>query len=169
VKTYSRIATELGELAAAEHNSAAFQEALELHLRAVALAESALNENPANAATRRRLGDELIALSYLRALSSQNLDQGLEECRRAREIIQNQAASDRANAEAQQDLSSTYFVTARILQAKGDFAGAAQSYRSCLEILEPLVALHPENVETAFDLTRVRDGLSAVTSRDISR
>jgi hypothetical protein len=84
------------------------------------------------------------------------------ECARAREIIQSQATSDPANAEARQDLSSTHFVTARLLQAKGDFAAAAESYRRCLAILEPLVALHPNNVETAFDLLRVREGLHAV-------
>jgi tetratricopeptide (TPR) repeat protein len=161
-RTCSRIGTELTDLGVAENSRASFDEALAMHLRAVALIEAAVRKDPTSASFRRSLGDELIALSYLRALSRENLDEGLQECARAREIIQSQASSDPANAEARQDLSSTHFVTARLLQAKGDFAAAAQSYRRCLEILEPLVASHPNNVETAFDLVRVRAGLQAV-------
>ena len=161
-KTCSRIGTELTDLGAAENSRSSFDEALAMHLRAIASIEAAVRKDPTSASFRRSLGDELIALSYLRALSGENLDEGLQECARAREIVQSQASSDPANAEARQDLSSTYFVTARLLQAKGDFAAAAQSYRRCLEILEPLVATHPNNVETAFDLVRVREGLHAV-------
>jgi tRNA A-37 threonylcarbamoyl transferase component Bud32/tetratricopeptide (TPR) repeat protein len=162
-KACARIAIELSELGAAEHDAGAFQEALDLHLRTLALEETALRNDPASVPVRRTLADELIALGYLRALSGENLDQGLNECRRAREIIENQAMSDPANTEARQDLSSLHFVMARLLQAKGDFTAAADSYRLSLKILEPLVAEHPENVETAFDLVRVHDGLRAVS------
>jgi eukaryotic-like serine/threonine-protein kinase len=161
-KTCSRIGTALTDLGAAENDRASFAAALPMHLRALALAETAVRNDPASAVARRMLGDELIGLSYLRALSGENLDQGLVECARAREIIEGQAASDPANAEARQDLSSTHFVAARLLQAKGDFVAAAEYYRRCLDILEPLVAMHPNNVETAFDLVRVREGLHAV-------
>ena len=76
--------------------------------------------------------------------------------------MKNLSAIDPPNTEARQDLSSVYFVTARVLQASGDLKRAAESYRRCLTILEPLVAAHPENIETAFDLARVRQGLKEV-------
>jgi tetratricopeptide (TPR) repeat protein len=167
-RTYSRIGTELTDLGVAENERASFDEALPMHLRALALTEAAFKNDPASVSSRRMFADELLGLGYLRALSGENLDQGLKECARAGEIIQAQATSDPANAEARQDLSSTHFVTARLFQAKGNFKAAAQSYRRCLEILEPLVALHPENVETAFDLMRVREGLHAVDGDRVS-
>jgi len=74
------------------------------------------------------------------------------------------SAADPANAEARRDLSSVHYVTGRVLQASGDFQAAAESYGRCLRILEPLVAAHPDNVETAFDLARVRRGLQEVTA-----
>ena len=166
-KLCSRMATELGELGAAEYNPANFQEALKIHLRAVTLIESALKGDPASATIKRMLGDELLALSYLRALSGENIDQGLNECGRAKEIIESQVANDPVNVEARQDLSSLHFVTARLLQVKGDFTASAESYRLCLKILEPLVAEHPENVETAFDLVRVHEGLTTVSEHTV--
>ncbi len=72
------------------------------------------------------------------------------------------AAADPANAEARQDLSTVRFVTGRVLQAAGERQAAAESYRECLRILEPLIAAHPENVQTAFDLAGVRQDLREV-------
>ncbi|HEY2139103.1 MAG TPA: serine/threonine-protein kinase [Chthoniobacterales bacterium] len=163
-KTCARIGTELTDLGVAENDRASFAEALPMQVRALDLTEAAFKSDPASVTSRRMFADSLLGLAYLRALSGDNLDQGLTECGRAGEIIQAQATSDPANVEARQDLSSTLFVTARLFQAKGDFKAAAQSYRRCLNILEPLVAAHPENVETAFDLMRVREGLHAIGS-----
>ena len=167
-KSCARVATELSEVGAAENNRAAFSEALALHLRALSLDEAALRAEPMNGAVQRTLADELIALGYLRSFSHDDLGAGREECRRAQQIMENLAASDPANAEARQDLSSVHFVTARVLQAGGDLAGAVQSYRACLAILEPLVALHPDNVETSFDLERARQGLAEAQRPDAS-
>lgn len=161
-KTCSRIATELSEIGAAENDRAAFDESLRFHLRALAIDEAAVAAEPGNSGVRRTLADELIALAYLRAFSHDDLPAGVEECRRAEQIMGDLAAADPANTEARQDLSSVHFVTARVLQAEGERTGAAASYRSCLHILEPLVVAHPDNIETAFDLTRAREGLAQV-------
>jgi tetratricopeptide (TPR) repeat protein len=165
IRTCAGIAMGLTDLGAVEHDKAAFDEALSLHRRAIDLVETQLKNDPTSASSRRTLADELIAIAYLHALSGQNLDEGITACRRANEMIRNQATADPANAEAQQDLSSSYFVLARLFQAKSDNAEAAENYRRCLRILEPLVAAHPENIETAFDLIRVRDGLHDVSEK----
>lgn len=161
-KTSSRIATALSDIGAAEHDTAAFQEASAFHERTVALDEKMLSADPASPALRRNLADELIALAYLRAFTGENLPESLGDCRRAEEIMENLSSADPANAEARQDLSSVYFVSGRVQQAAGDFPAAAACYRRCLAILEPLVAAHPGNVETAFDLGRARQGLREV-------
>lgn len=163
IKACAGIAIGLTDLGAIEHDNAAFEEALSLHRRAIDLIEAQFKNDPASASIRRTLADELIATGYLYALSGQNLDEGIADCRRANEMIQNQASADPANAEAQQDLSTSYFVMARLFQAKGDNAKATENYRECLRILEPLLAAHPENIETRFDLMRVQQGLQLVS------
>ncbi len=161
-KSCARTATELSELGEAEHDPAAFRESASLHRRAVTLDEAAARLNPTNPAVRRTLADELIAFAYLQSFSGEDLPGALDACRRAQAIVENLATSDPANAEARQDLSTVNYVTGRVLQKKGELTAAAESYRSCLTILEPLVAAHPDNVETAFDLKRVRAGVAEI-------
>ncbi|MFN2476030.1 MAG: serine/threonine protein kinase [Chthoniobacterales bacterium] len=161
-KVCTRIATELSEIGSADGDAAAYRESTEFHLRAVALDEAMMAADPGSAPARRTLADELIALSYLRAFSGEDLAAARADCERARGIMEGLAASDPANAEARQDLSTALYVTARVLQAQGD-PGAADAFRRCLTILEPLVADHPENVETSFDLSRARKGLAEVS------
>lgn len=165
IKACAGMGAGLTDLGAIEHDDAVYGKALSFHHRAIDLVEGQLKNDPASAWNQRALADQLIATAYLRALFGKDVDEGLAECRRANEIIRDQATADAANAEAQQDLSSTYFVEARLLQAKGDFGHAEESYRQCLSILQPLVAAHPENVETAFDLSRVREGLNVIASQ----
>jgi tRNA A-37 threonylcarbamoyl transferase component Bud32 len=159
----SRIATVQTDIGAAQHDRAAYASASDFHRRTVALDEAMLREDPESTSLRRNLADELIALGYLRSFTGEHLPDSLGDCRRAEEIMTSLSAADPANAEARQDLSSVHFVTGRLLQAQGDPAGAAASYRRCLAILEPLVAAHPGNVETAFDLARVRRQLREVS------
>ncbi|MGI8820021.1 MAG: hypothetical protein ACR2ID_03990 [Chthoniobacterales bacterium] len=67
------------------------------------------------------------------------------------------------NAEAQQDLSSAFYVTGRVQQASGDPAAASVNFRKAIGILELLLAAHPENVEVAADLENARRGLAETT------
>jgi len=159
----SRIAIELSELAASDPDAASFPEASALHRRTIDIIEAELRREPGKAASERNLADELISLAYSQALFRQNLDQALQECARARALLTQLAHNDPSNVEAQQDLSSSYFVEGRVLQARGEFAAAATAYRQCLSILEPLVSAHHDNVETEFDLARVREALLAVS------
>ncbi|MDQ6764808.1 MAG: serine/threonine protein kinase [Verrucomicrobiota bacterium] len=163
-KTCSRIGTQLSDIGAGENDAEAFREAAVLHQRAVSIEERMLAADPARSTLRRNLADELIALAYLRAFTGEDLAEALTDCRRAQETMEDLSAVDPANAEARQDLSSVHYVTGRVLQASGEFKAAAESYASCLRILEPLVAEHPDNVETAFDLGRARRGLQEVTA-----
>lgn len=162
-KVCSRIASVQTDIGAAEQDAAAFAGALLFHQRTVALDEALLATDPASTSLRRNLADELIALAYLRAFTGKNLADSLGDCHRAESIMTSLAHADPANAEARQDLSSAYFVTGLILQAENSLSEAAKSYHRCLEILEPLVAGHPGNVETAFDLARVRRRLGEVS------
>lgn len=161
-KVCSRIATESSEIGSLEKNPAAYKESVVFHRRALALDEACLHADPTSPAFKRRLADELVATSYLAAMSGEDLPEALEGCRKALELTENIASLDPANAEARQDLSSAYFVAARVCQAQGDLPTAAEHYRHALGILEPLVAEHPGNVETAFDLGRVHQGLKEV-------
>ena len=163
-KTCARIATELSEVGSAEHDQAAFKESANFHRRALALDETALRSEPASALLKRRLADELIATAYLLAMSGETLPKAADHCQQALELMQNLANLDPANAEAQQDLSSVYYVSGRVCQARGDTAAAAENYQRSLDILDPLVAAHPGNVETAFDLARARQGLAEAGS-----
>ena len=95
-------------------------------------------------------------------MSGEGLPEAMDGCRKALELTGNIAGLDPANAEARQDLRSDDFGTARVYQAQGDLAAAAEHYRHALGMLEPLVAEHPGNVETVFDLSRVRQGLKEV-------
>ena len=162
-KAAARVAIELSELGAIDHDPAAFGEAAALHLRTIALDEAAASREPTNTTVRRTLEDELVAFGYLQTFSGVNLDGGLDACRRAEAIAQSLTASDPANAEARQDLSTVYYVTARLWQKKGNVNAATEAYRSCLRILEPLVTEHPDNVETAFDFKRVQEGLAEMS------
>jgi hypothetical protein len=47
--------------------------------------------------------------------------------------------------------------------------GCPKTKRSRSNFLEPLVASHPENVETAFDLVRAHAGLNAVNENIVSQ
>ncbi len=158
----SRIASLLADIGSTQNNPAAYREAALFHERAVALDEAMLRADPSSSALQRNLADGLIALAYLRAFTGEHLEESLGDCQRAAEIMRSLSASDPANAEARQDLSSVYYVTGRIWQKAGDPARAAASYEQCLQILGPLVAAHPENVETSFDLSRVRKSLEEV-------
>ena len=129
-----------------------------------------------NTSIKRGLADELMAMSYLLAMSREDLPDASSNCQRALQLTESLASFDPANAEARQDLSSAHFVAGRVCQARGDLDGAAKHYRQSLAILEPLVLEHPDNVETAFDLERVRQGLremspaasSALSKLDLS-
>ncbi|HEY5035628.1 MAG TPA: serine/threonine-protein kinase [Chthoniobacterales bacterium] len=162
-KVCSRIASVQADIGAALHDASSYTGASDFHARTIALDETLLRAQPESSAMQRNLADELIALAYLRAFTGEHLDDSLGDCARAEKIMAHLAAADPANAEARQDLSSVHFVTGRIHQAQGDRDQAAESYHRCLEILEPLVAAHPGNVETAFDLARVRRRLDEVT------
>ncbi len=159
----SRLASVQTDIGAAEQDRAAYTGAAQFHRRTVALDEAMLAREPESSALRRNLADELIAQAYLRAFTGEQLAESLRDCGRAEKIMAPLAAADPANAEARQDLSSVHFVTGRVEQAAGDQAKAAASYRQSLAILEPLVATHPGNVETTFDLARVRLRLREVT------
>ncbi len=159
----SRIASVQTDIGAAAHDPAAFAGAAQFHQRTVALDEALLRADPESSSLRRNLADELIALGYLRASTGEHLAESLGDCRRAETIMASLSAADPANAEARQDLSSVLFVAGRLQQAQGKSAAAAASYRRCLAILEPLVAAHPGNVETTFDLERVHRRLQEVT------
>ena len=161
-KTCSRIAMELSEIGQAEQNPAAYRESAEFHHRALALDEEILGTDPGSTTFQRRLADELIATGYLCAMSGEGLPEALQHCQRAVGLMKSLAEHDLANAEARQDLSSAYYVAGKICQAQHQLADAVGFYRHSLQILEPLVAEHPGNVETAFDLRRVREELRTV-------
>lgn len=163
-KVCSRIASVQADIGAALHDASAYADGSNFHARTIALDETLLRAEPESSAMQRNLADELIALAYLRAFTGEHLTDSLGDCARAERIMAHLSAADPANAEARQDLSSAHFVTGRVHQAQGYPARAAQSYRRCLEILEPLVAAHPGNAETAFDLARVRRRLGEVTA-----
>lgn len=161
-KTYARIAVELSEAGAFEHSAAAFRESAVFHERTLRLDENLLRADPGNTLLKRKLADELIATSYLATMSGENLPDAFQKCQRALELTTALSEVDPANAEALQDLSSACFVAGKVCQCQGNFPAAREDYQRSLDILDRLVAQHPGNVETAFDLTRVRQGLKEV-------
>ncbi|MBE7219188.1 MAG: hypothetical protein INR64_12015, partial [Caulobacteraceae bacterium] len=159
VKACGRIASELGELGAQRHDVEAFEESAVFHRRALETCEAILRSDPTSTSCKRRLADELMAGAHGLAMSRSRLEDAAEYCQRALELTESLAGLDPANAEARQDLSSAHFVAGLVCQARGDAPAAAAHYRQSLAILEPLVAEHPDNAETAFDLDRVRRSL----------
>lgn len=158
----SRTAAIVAELGAQSRDAAMFDESLKLHRRTVELYSGLAEQYPQNVQYRRNIADGLVMMAYARLLAGRDLEAGLGEIARALEIENALAAADPSNAEAQQDLSFAHLNAARLSQAIGEMEGAAQHYRACLDILEPLVRRHPDNVETAFDLERARAGLAKV-------
>ena len=159
-RTFARVAAVLAELGKQMDNPQIFEECFALHNRTLELHEAALRLEPENATIRRNIADQLVMTAYAHALARRDLDEAIGKCARALEIETPLAAADPSNAEAQQDLSFAHYVNGRLFQEKGELATAAQHYTVALQILEPLVRAHPNNVETSFDLERVRRGLS---------
>lgn len=153
------IATKPSEIGTEEHDAAAFKKSAVFHRRALAASEAVLRADPTNTSLKRRLADESIATCYLLAQSGDDLPDATGRCERALELTESLTGLDPAKVEARQDLSSAHFVAGRICQARGDLPDAARHYRQPPAILEPLVAEHPGNVETLFDLERVRRSL----------
>ena len=161
-KSRFRVAAVLAELGAKTDDAVSFDECFALHDSILHLRETALAREPGNVTIRRNIADELVMTAYAHALARRDLDAGLAKCARALEIEKPLAAADFSNLEAQQDLGFAHYVNGRLFQTKGDNAMAAQSYTVALEILEPLVRMHPDNVETAFDRERIQRGLAEV-------
>lgn len=155
----ARVAGVLAELGAQTGDGATFDECFALHKRTLELHEAALKLEPDNSTIRRNIADELVMTAYAHALARRDLNEAMAKSARALEIEKALAAADPSNAEAQQDLSFAHYVHGRLFQATGNRAAAQEHYGAALEILELLVRAHPENVETSFDLERVRRGL----------
>ena len=80
VKACSRIATELSEIGAEEHEVKAFEESAAFHRGALAVSEAVLRADPTNTSFKHRLADELIATSYLLAQSGSDLPDASRHC-----------------------------------------------------------------------------------------
>jgi non-specific serine/threonine protein kinase/serine/threonine-protein kinase len=157
-KTCGRTAI-VGHLGVHTGDPAFFDEAFALHNRGLELRREVLAHDSTNAQDRRALADALIMKSSAHVLAQRDLPTALSECREALAILDNLAASDASNAEAQQDLSFGHYSTGRICRLLGDLSSAAHHYRRSLGILRPLLAANPDNVETAFDQARAEQGL----------
>lgn len=160
MQTCSRIAAMLTEIGAATHDVGTFAEAFAFHQRALALTEASLRAEPESFPLRRDFAGELVMTAYAHVLADDDLISASADCRRGLEIAQALAKADPSNVEARQDLSLAYYVTARLMQKRGDAKGAAVNYDQSIAILESLTAAHPDNVEAASDLVRARKGLT---------
>lgn len=162
IQTCSRIGPVLAEIGAATHDPAASREALVFHARSLALETEDLSRDPENVRLRRAYGGELASTAYARLLAGGELSEALGECDQAVAMQRALAAADPQNLEARQDLAQALYIRGRLAAARNERAVAADTYRECIGILEPLVGAHPDNVETAFDLGRARSGLAEV-------
>ncbi len=164
-KSCARVAFILAELGR-KGDSAAYDECFQLHAQALELERAAAEVEPENTYITRNIADEMIMTAYAYTLAQRDLPVAAEYCERALATENALAAADRSNAEAQQDLSFAHFVTGRVFQLRADRAHAKEHYELCLSILEPLVAAQPNNVETAFDMSRAREGLAQVAAEE---
>ena len=139
-----------------------FEQAIALHARSVALRRAVLARDPANAQDRRTLADALIMKSSAHSMAARDLSTALAECEEAVAMQSELAATDPANAEAQQDLSYGHYTTGQVCQLLGDLERAATHYRHSLDILGPLIAARPNNVETTFDRERAQQRLKEI-------
>ncbi|MGZ4984187.1 MAG: hypothetical protein ACXV9Q_08805, partial [Chthoniobacterales bacterium] len=162
MQTCARIAAMLSEIGAGVNDNATLDEAFAFHQRTLALDEAALRKEPENATFRRNYAGELIMTAYAKELAKTDLDAASDLCRRALEIDTALAAADPNNSEARQNLGHDYYVTGRAARLRGDKKSANENYKKSIAILESLTAAHPDNVETAYDLSRARKELSEI-------
>jgi tetratricopeptide (TPR) repeat protein len=139
-----------------------FEAALSYHARKTELQEKAVALEPDNVHLRRNLAGGLVATAFTRMTAGRDLEQALADCERALAMQEPIASADRADKEAQQDLSYTAYITGRLHQLLGNLPAAAERYRQAIKVLEPLVAADPGNVETSFDLRNAQQRLKEV-------
>jgi tetratricopeptide (TPR) repeat protein len=103
------------------------------------------------------LGDVLLA--------QEGLPGALENYRAALSISQTRAASDTADADWQQLLSTDHERVGDVLQAQGDLAGGLEHQRAALEITQRLAQMDPNDQRRQLSLSishyKVGDALSA--------
>jgi non-specific serine/threonine protein kinase/serine/threonine-protein kinase len=158
---YARIASMLVEAPPSEGGAG---EALALHARSMELTTAAFSLDPANASLRRLMAVSLVSKAQTHVRAQRDLEAGLADARRAIEMEETLRAEDPRNVEALQDLAYAYLTAGHLERALGRMQPATQLYRRALQILEPLVASHPQNNETKFDLEEARRGLEIAES-----
>jgi eukaryotic-like serine/threonine-protein kinase len=144
----------LGDIQGGGNGSAAnladVQAGLRNHTKALALVRELAAQAPANRHLQRNL-----AVSDYKIQNDliQTGDRGaaLLRAQEAIEIFERLAKQDN-NASAQRDLAVGYFSFAALSQADGRFADALQYFRKEAQLLEPVVAADPKNVDYRTDL-----------------
>jgi tetratricopeptide (TPR) repeat protein len=163
-KVDARLAGILAEIGVRGNDADAIEESLRMHAKARQEHEAAAALAPNNARLQRNIADGLVMSAYARILAARDLPQALGDCTRALQIETPLANADPTNAEAQQDLSFAHYITGRANQALEQNAQAAEHYRTAINILQRLIAAHPENIEAEADLENARRGLSETTT-----